>query len=40
MMDDRIRGTSDFVFVRQRERVSVRFTLHTVYGDTSLGLEV
>lgn len=40
IMDDRITGTSDFVFARQRERVTVRFTVHTVYGDADFALEV
>ena len=40
MVDDRITGTSDFAFVRRRERVDVRFTLHTIYGSETLALEV
>ena len=40
MVDDRISGTSDFVFSRRRARVAVRFRLHTLYGDADLALEV
>ena len=40
MVDDRITGTSDFTFTRRRMRVAVRFTVHTVYGDANLALEV
>ena len=40
MVDDRLTGTSDFVFARRRERVEVRFILHTIYGDETFVLEV
>ncbi|MCL2568601.1 MAG: DUF2634 domain-containing protein [Oscillospiraceae bacterium] len=40
LVDDRISGTSDFVFRRQRTRVEVRFTVHTIYGDLEMELEV
>ena len=40
LVDDRISGTSDFVFERRRSRVEVRFIIHTVFGDMELELEV
>ena len=40
MVDERLIGTSDFVFSRRRERVEVYFTLHTIYGDETFALEV
>jgi len=40
LVDDRMRGTSDFHFSRRRSRVELRFTLHTIYGDMEMELEV
>ena len=33
LVDERFTGTSEFNFSRQRNRVEVRFTIHTIYGD-------
>jgi hypothetical protein len=38
--DDRITGTSDFKFSRLRDEVSVRFIVHTIFGDKEKTLEV
>ena len=40
MGDDRITGTSEFTFHRQRTRVAVRFTVHTIHGDAEMDLEL
>jgi len=40
LVDDRIRGTSEFTFSRVRTRVEVGFVVHTVYGEMEMELEV
>jgi len=40
LVDDRITGTSAFSFERRRNRMDVRFTAHTIYGDVALWAEV
>ena len=40
MVDDRVTGTSDFRFSRIRNRVAVRFIVHTIYGDMEEEMEV
>ena len=39
-VDDRITGTSNFKFQRIRMRVEVSFTIHTVYGELEMEVEV
>lgn len=34
LVDDRVIGTSDFSFQRIGTRVTVRFIVHTIFGDT------
>ena len=33
LVDDRVTATSNFHFTRVRTRVSVRFSVHTIFGD-------
>jgi len=40
LTDDRVRGTSDFVFNRIRTRVTVRFVAHTIFGDIEQTLDI
>jgi len=40
LVDDRITGTSDFSFRRRGNRMEVRFTVHTIYGDAELHREI
>ncbi|MCL2828360.1 MAG: DUF2634 domain-containing protein [Oscillospiraceae bacterium] len=40
LVDDRITGASGFVFERRRNRMEVRFTVHTIYGDAALWAEI
>jgi len=40
LIDDRIRGTSNFEFNRLRTRVTVRFTVHTIFGDMEQTIEI
>ena len=40
LVDDRITGTSDFVFEHRKNRVGVRFTVHTIYGDMQMEQEI
>ena len=40
LVDDRVTGTSDFQFARVRTRVSVTFTVHTIFGDMEQSLLI
>ena len=40
LVDERIRGTSEFVFQRRGTRVEVGFRVHTIYGELEMELEV
>lgn len=40
MVDDRVTGTSDFRFNRLRTRVTVRFTVHTIFGDAQQTIDL
>jgi len=40
LVDDRVTGTSNFQFARARTRVSVSFTVHTIFGDVEQSLDM
>jgi len=40
LVDDRVTGTSDFQFTRERNRVRVRFIAHTIFGDMEQELQI
>jgi len=40
LVDDRMTDTSDFTFRRRKTRVEVSFTVHTVYGELAMELDL
>ena len=40
MMDDRVRGISDFTYTMEGDRLTASLTVNTVYGDYETSVEV
>lgn len=40
LMDDRIVGVSEFIFIRKKETIAVSFVINTIYGDVESSKEV
>lgn len=40
LADERITGVSDFEFEKNRDRLGMKFTIHTIYGDAQVEKEV